>query len=502
MNRVLAILAVMALCAPAWGITGKVVDNKGKPVAKARVNIWIFWMTDRTYRADGKGEFIHSKLVFMDGTVHPSKYRIVDAAGKPVPKAIVTLPWGGPVEPTTLFTNQKGEFTYQPPGDSKGVIRVLNSAGKPVPRAKAIFTWSVGKDETVMDDKGEYYEGITTFPRDKSELMADVVADGYTYASTYFSPDPEKRPVIRVWPDRVVKTRVVDEKGAPLQGVKVARSNATAEMKSGVGYVSYILEPIPGGIITRKDGSFELHHLPGADVAKSAFVSLEMDAPGRAKIKRTYQLAELRKSGKIVLPREAILRGTLLVPNGKTIPDDTLLLMSLTEDSYSVWPPNHSVKLGKDGMFRFSKLPPGKATIEFWTSHKRTMGWTMPAVQNLRIVPGRVTNLELTGTIGAVISGTVRDEATGNPIPSTVLSVKHAGNPNGEPIWADTEGKYSVRVAPGKVTVYLGFTFVIVKGRVHSNKDLPVMSLEAVDGQDKAGVDLSVVPPVEKGNGG
>ena len=84
MRRVLVVLTAIALSAPAWGITGKVVDSNGRPVAKAKVGFWTFWTSGRAYHADRNGEFVAYRNIASDGTVYGTNHKVVDADGKRV----------------------------------------------------------------------------------------------------------------------------------------------------------------------------------------------------------------------------------------------------------------------------------------------------------------------------------------------------------------------------------------------------------------------------------
>ena len=489
-----AILAVVALSAPAWGFTGKVVDSKGRPVAKAKVGIWTFWTSGRAYHADRNGEFVAYRNIASDGKVYGTNHKVVDADGKPVPNAIAIVPWSND-GPFRSVTDRKGQFTFEVPGYWDRVYRVTDSAGAPVPRAKVIRD---SMSEIVTDDKGEYpLEGLGRDTADGKEGSVNVLADGYTYASVSL-PDAEKvRGItIKLRPERIFKAKIVDENGAPLRGARVIVEETSGKMKDGGGFYFSGFSLPAVWITSGKDGYFELRHLPDPAAVKSAQMALTIDAPGRARIeRRTYQLAELRKSGKITLPRACVVQGTLRPSAGGKLLDDLLLKIRLVEDGPPVYESERYAGIDKDGKYRFDNLPPGEATIIMSTSHRRTIGWTLPAAQQLRIAPGEVKTLDLAGATGAVISGIVRDKATGNPLGSAALTYEDAANPKGNWWVTEDDGTYSIRVAPGKVTVYVNFIWAGDKQIDFDRKD--GISLEVADGQDKSGVDLSVSLPAK-----
>jgi hypothetical protein len=497
-KRALLVLIILTVVVPCWALTGKVVDNKGRPVAKASVGIWTFWTSGKTYHADNYGGFIFSRNISPDGTVYLTSYRILGADGKPVPKATVVLPWSNDA-PIRLVTDRNGGFRFDIPGKWDGVIRVMDSAGAPIPRAKLVRSWMAHSrpDETVTDDKGEYrIEGWQPDAKNEKECNVNVLADGYAYWSRYVHPERERRVVIKLQPERLFRARIVGDDGAPLGGARVITEDATGKMKNGdefsfAGFDMPVVRTISG-----KDGSFELHHLPNITSAKSALITLTIDAPGRARIeRRAYDVAKLAKSGKITLPRACSVQGTVRPPDGKKLLDDLLLTMKLTEDGPPTYESERSVGIDKEGRFKFDNLPPGEATIVLWTQHRRTIGWSLPAVQPLRITPGEVKNLELAGATGAVISGIVRDKTTGNPIPGAALTVEDPGNPRGNWWVTEKDGTYSIRVAPGKVTVYVDFIWAGDKQVKYDRKE--GITVEVADGQDKTGQDLSIALPAK-----
>lgn len=496
-KRALIVLFILTMVVPCWGLTGKVVDNKGRPVAKARVGIWTFWTSGRTYHADNYGGFIFSRNISPDGTVYLTSYKILEANGKPVPKATVILPWSNDA-PIALVTDRNGEFRFDVPDKWDGVIRVVDSAGAPVPRAKLVRSWMTSRpDETVTDDKGEYRPEYWQ-PDTKAELECNVnvLADGYSYWSRYVHPERERRIVIKLQPERIFRARIVGDDGSPMRGARIITEDATGKMKNGeefnfAGFDMPLVRTVSG-----KDGSFQLHHLPDITTAKSALITLTINAPGRARIeRRAYELAKLAESGKITLPRACSVQGTVRPPDGKKLLDDLLLTMKLTEDGPPKYESERSAGIDREGKFKFDSLPPGEATIVLWTQHRRTLGWTLPAVQHLRIAPGEAKTLELAGADGAVISGIVRDKTTGNPIPGAALTIEDAGNPKGNWWVTEKDGTYALRVAPGKVTVYVNFIWAGDKQVKYDRKD--GVTVEVTDGQDKTGQDLSIALPAK-----
>lgn len=499
MKRLLMVLTAIVLSTSCWSFTGKIVNNNGKPIAKAKVAAYMFWTTDRTFHTDAKGEFVYLTMAVADFT-HVVKFKITDKNGKPVQNATVTIPWDHDV-PTLLSTNERGVFNCPVPNDSKGLMRILDKTGHPVPGAKAVMTslrpnW---KDEYVMNDKGEFqYRNIQTNRQTEKELLFIVAPDGYTYASSYYHVGQKEPLVMNVWPERLTKARVVDESGRPVQGATVVIDNVRAKIGTSK---EFNISPHPDSTAkmkTSKDGSFLLRHLPGKEFEKSTAITMTFDAPERSRIeRREYQLTDLRESGKIVLPRACAVQGFVCLPVGaKAMPENLMLEMNLQEEGSPAYESDHWTGIGKDGSFRFEKLSPGTATIILGSMHKSSLGWVLSAVQNLQIGSGEVKNVNLTATIGAVISGCVLDKDTGKPV-SGVLMVEHTGSPNGESWYIDNEGKYSIRVPAGKVNIYVSFVFTKNTRVDYDPKDRPVISLEVTDGEDKPGQNMSISLPVK-----
>lgn len=54
---------------------------------------------------------------------------------------------------------------------------------------------------------------------------------------------------------------------------------------------------------------------------------------------------------------------------------------------------------------------------------------------------------------------------------------------------------HAIRVAAGKVKVYVHFFFLNGKAVRYSDKDRPVIPVEVADGESKSDLDFSVSPP-------
>ncbi len=496
MKTILAVILLVALSVASWSFTGKVVDGRGRPVAKATVSLWMFWTGPRTFHADKYGELLYSRNTASDGTVYITICKIVGPDGKPVPDATVTLPWYNN-SPIRFLTDAKGKFSFQPLGYWDGINRVTDRTGAPVPHAHIIRT-EAGQDwknENETDDKGEYrvpeWQPETG---QKREFGVNVIADGYTYASVSVDADKTQQAVIKLSPERIFSARIVDEAGAPVRGARVVLDDANGKMKDGRGFSPPGFDIPAVRVISGKDGKFELRHLPDDNIMKSADITLTVGAPGRAQIvRRSYRMADLRKSGVIMLPRSATVQGVVRPPAGGKLVNDLILQMRLKEDGAPSVDSDRSATVGADGRYRFDNLPPGEAEIVLWTTHRRTLGWTLPAVEHLRITAGEVKDLDMVGSTGAVISGTVRDKATGKPMSSTALTIEDASNPKGNWWLTERDGTYSLRVAPGKVRVYVSFVFVGDKQVYLDPKD--GVSAEVADGDNKTGMDLTASIP-------
>jgi len=491
-------LAVIAFGIPAWCFTGTVVDSHARPVAGAKVSLWTFWTSPRTFHTDRDGTFLYSRNVAADGTVYTTLYKIVDARGKPIPKAIVVVPWGNDA-PFTLRTNAKGQFDFPIPGAWDGVYRVMDRACVPVPRAR-FLRGEDGRhwmDDKTTDNRGEFrVADWQPDPEGKKEFGVSVIADGYTYASLDLDATHDRQAVIPLLPERKFTARIVDERGAPLRGVKVLLDEAHGKMKDGSHFDIAGFDLPSSWVKSGKDGSFTLRHLPDDNAMLFADMLLTIDAPGRARIERKfYRLADLRQAGTIMLPRACVVQGILRPPAGGMMPDDLGLEMKLSEDSEPLSTSDRFIGVGKDGTFRFDHLPPGEATILLSTTRRRTLGWVLPAVQHLRLAPGDVKNLELTGVTGAVISGTVRDKATGKPIPSVALTIEDPGYPKGNWWMTEADGAYTLRVAPGKVRVYVSFVFVGDQRVDFDPKE--GITAEVADGENKTGMDIAISIPAK-----
>lgn len=499
MMRLLAVFALLALGASARGVTGVVVDDQDRPVPKAKISVWTFWVFDRTFHADGNGEFVYLKSSDWEGKVSQQTYTIVDATGKAMAKATVVMPWYGDV-PLHMWTDRKGQFDFPLPDDTKGMMRILDGSGQPVARAKAICSDKSSANALLeMNAQGEHlFPALQNRTTTKRELRFHVTADGYAYSGAYFTEGQTLPLVFKLIPESPLMARIVDEDGAPVPGASVCLNDVNGRGKASDDFdsVGYDIMPVP--IITIKDGTFVIPHLPGPGPAKSLNVQLTVFASGRCKIVRVFDLAELRKSGEIVLPRMCSLQGIIRPPAGIVLPEEMSLVMRLREQFGPTEPSEHFATADKNGRFAFEQLPPGTATIRLQIPRKKDPGWMLPAIRDLQLAGGGSPELDLTGTTGALISGCVRDQA-GNPIEMAVVRLRHSGNPDGESMMADEaltdkKGNYTARVGSGKVEVYLDFCFLGEQSIRYKPGNQPTISVELSEGETRPGLDFTASP--------
>lgn len=502
MRRLSILLMVtLAICVPASAITGKVVDDKGKPVAGAKVFVDCSYTAEQVFHADEKGEFVYFRHANPDGMTTTVTIKVVDSKGNPVPGAQAAMfkridPFMDSDVPDVTQTDASGSFVYQTPEPFKGVIRVRDSGGASVARAKLISTQinPARTSETDLDEKGEFaFPSGEVNPSESTIVSLRVVADGLTFGEGSFDRTKPKPVTITLWPEQLVKLKVVGEDGQPLSGISVYYT-AGFSLKSGARRRVWASSPT---ITSDTDGGFELRHIPSKEIAGEIGVSLTLDGPGRARTEKHFENVDLQKVGNIVLPREVVIKG-VVYPPGKTGSLPPGLRVTLTvPDEHTRALAHATAEVATDGSFKFDKLPAGTVDVRLSSRRvKSPLEWTVPAVRNLRLTSGDVKNLELVGVTGSLISGVVTDKTTGNPIRAG-LSVMHEGNPEGDGVRTDKDGKFSTRVAAGNVTVRADMIMVGDQTIDYDQKDRPSISVQVTDGQDKSGVDMAISPPVK-----
>lgn len=227
--------------------------------------------------------------------------------------------------------------------------------------------------------------------------------------------------------------RVVDEQGRPVADVTLLAIHRTVYrlLASGVAIS-------PGVAVTDKDGNYQMTGLGPAT---------------------TYDVYIWREpSGKLVVPA---IEG-VDVGEGKTVrvPDIVLrpggVITGVVTDRLTGMP-LEGVVVAADGPHRPTGLTTGPYNVIVWdVSGQRVAA----ARENVKIQAGQTYRLpDFVLTRGATVEGTVKDKATGKPLPGVTVMCYGPYRPRSG-IWpatakTDEKGRYVMHVVAGRCTVSL-----------------------------------------------
>jgi 5-hydroxyisourate hydrolase-like protein (transthyretin family) len=499
MKKFLVILiAAGALLIPAVvasSTTCKVVDAKGKLISGARVAAWPHSPESemRAFVTDKNGDISLPSGAQLSGS--DVKLKLTDPFGKALVGAKVWMP-----SPDTQIargvTNGKGEFGFvlKSAPRPKGFfgVRAVDSLGKAAANAR-LSPSGVPMGGLALDGKGEFsYEPI---PRGLSESIQIVAAaDGYAYASATVPSSRTKSVVIRLSREIPARLRVIDENGKPVGGARAVLQRAG--FQSGKTYVSTDGHewsmPSLAEAKTAGDGTFTVHHLPALKSCKALSLDLEISKPGYATINKYFDLGSPVKLSSIVMPFESTIEGTAYRP-GKSgpLPQGTLLQIEHTANIIR----GRTVAVDRNGRFRVSGLAAGNVTIyPALPPTNVDQGWTLPANAHIMLKSKEVKAVDVVAIKGAVLQGTVLDEATGKPMPDILVAVDR-----NQPSWralewtvTDAQGRFHLRVAPGDVKLEA----VLMHGIERSTEYSKSIEMHLADGDVKDKLEIRLGPSV------
>lgn len=328
--------------------------------------------------------------------------------------------------------------------------RVITNTGKPIAGAKVFI-------EVISSEK---WQQIVLYTDKKGNFKKDLkfqsyrigaTADRYSYSDDSYAERNGDVTEFRLWPEYKVSGKVVDENGQPLEGVFVTPSYC-----QGSSYSSGTL--VRGGfsipargmhVVTGKDGSFVIRHLPSPDAFESYSLLLGASKKGRAMIRLHCSQQSLSQASRIVMPLECVIEGKVKLPDASAEPTAALLLHENPSGADGQF-----FSIEADGSFRIGVLAPGKYSIQLYprglSANSKPPAWTLP-VAEVELQPAEVKSIELNAVKGAVVRGVVTNASTGKPLLNSRLSVAHAGvkPPYGDgAVTPGDDGKFEVRWFP------------------------------------------------------
>jgi hypothetical protein len=368
---------------------------------------------------------------------------------------------------------------------------VVDRMGRPIPKAKvAVLRWDGNAHKTVADvvfcdEKGHF--------SCSSGGNVQITADGYSVWGGYRNSDSEM--TITLFPELRQKGKVVDENGKPIAGAKVGIQSYYVmgnDPKSASNYQNERGLGIIPDVLTGRDGSFVLHHIPDISGASQVQVCLHVVKEGRARVLRWLRGGDLGSDLEIVEPRECILQGRVLRSDGSPVPPGTDLMVMLT--TFGNMDTRSAVTTG-NGSYKFTELPPADVKMARVGSldTKETSDWVLPITSGVHLVAGKTVTLNPVEVKAAKISGTVVGK-DGKPIPRASLLVTDGSRARffGNGDQCDADGKFQVSVAPGTVGLSVcGYSTQNGYVNLFNNDEAPT-ALSPSAGEEIAGIKLQV----------
>lgn len=367
-------------------VSGRVIDEGGKPIAKARVTTvgaWDMIPSGEPVFTDAKGLFTlpalapgSYTLVATDGVHAPSRSAPVSVADRPVRDITITMQQGGTLAGT-----------------------VVDDLGQPVPFATVRVAgdgpqmWVAEARQAITDRTGNFE--ITGLERTKLKARAESDTAASSIASVDLSTTPEKKDLRLVLDVKgTIAGVVVDESNEPLAEIQV---NAFPDILGGNTPEAISLAGMSSSM-TDGDGRFAIRGLPEGEYRLRASRS----AGGRYDWGQQGTPAKTGdKDVRIVLAANGSIVGRLQLDSG-----DVPKLASV-QVGYQP-----SVPADTKGEFKLPELAPGKYDL-----YVRGPEFAVFVQRDVEVKSGQPTDVgTLTLVRGRKLVGRVVD-ASGNAVP-------------------------------------------------------------------------------------
>ena len=384
-------------------LMGKVVDDSGKPIAKASIRILSYDMVQQNermkqYTTDEKGEFVIPRLA-------PGKVELTITA-----KGYLTK----------RFSPESDSFDFEAVlrSDSGGrvnVVKVVDDDGKPL-SGVGIKLWISTKQEgaTKIDDETlsalTNHEGMARFELGP-DLAATVVGrsvvecdiEGYDLAYASADSREELDIVLRVHKSgRHFEGRALDaETGKPLP-------NATARVKG--------MRPPNGSFASFPDDKEPVFKADNDGVIRFIRfsdrdgISVEVTAPGYTKAQE-FLSAERAENSIFRLSRAGKIVGKVVRTDGGELPEDLRVQLTVTSGRRT----REYLPVEKDGSFSWDHCEPGQCTLSAASPTEEGRKLICPSECEAEVKVGQTVEVVIEMEKGIMVSGRMIDASTGKP---------------------------------------------------------------------------------------
>ncbi|MCX6345570.1 MAG: carboxypeptidase-like regulatory domain-containing protein [Armatimonadetes bacterium] len=389
---------------------------------------------------------------------------------------------------------------------------VADGSGKPISNAQVYYLPAYGRMNVIppkairTDAQGRF-----TYSTTKDKMWSYIaVADGYSFALGTSKPDSAQLN-FTLWPERLIKGKVVDELGKRVAGAVVKMDNYFGSSNGGilpnVNPNSYMLSA--GGtlrfdVTSDKDGVFVLEHLPEPSPFDRTSMDLRTSKKGHASMQRLLFTDDWHRPGKndfegeirLLCPTACTLEGKLSYPRNLTLTSKRFSVSARYETKQNYEFCYGECNVGQSGKYRIENLPPGKINLRISQLDRE---WEFmadpecgtPMLRDIVLKSGEINKVDIAIQRGAVVSGIVMDEETGKPM-STQLYVRHSGFYDESYISSvhpDPEGKFTIHVPAGDVKLSLA------DASNYRLDEKPSVSFKVTDGETKNNLVFNVSKP-------
>ena len=293
----------------------------------------------------------------------------------------------------------------------RGVVR--NEAGEPIPEAKVR-----GGFEPVFTDTDGKYSLVGRAGNGEQYLYAE--AEGYAQERviTKISAGEEGQADFVLRKEFVIRGRVLDEAGAPVEGATV----------NSFG-------PYGNSVLSALDGSFELHHLERRTARHQLFANKKGYAEAVAEVETKNRLQAIQD---LVLVVGVRVEGTVLDPNGEPI-EGASLYLGFSPSAYN----RVDAVTHRSGNFVFANVAPGKRTLVTrypgFAPDRREL--SVPEKQK------QLSGLIIRMSPGIGVKGQVFDES-GTPLPDAWVSPREGWDSLEVNVQTDVDGCFEIDGLP------------------------------------------------------